>query len=187
MSNKATRLSDCPAARLAHCRGEAVPPAGDVEVLSYLYRHPTGEPWPRTYKVRQYDMTDWVETELVDRAHVTRLQAEVSALQHRLNIADQRVCDLQSELTKALFWLGHAKPLLQAGGFNLAADDIGNHLAHHSAPAAKVCSHIWVSADNRGAGAGEICQACSEHRPAAKLDASMIGIVHTPPMEYDEP
>lgn len=41
--------------------------------------------------------------------------------------------NLQSELTKALSWLGHAKPLLHSGGFNLAADDIGNFLASHSA------------------------------------------------------
>jgi hypothetical protein len=36
--------------------------------------------------------------ELVDRAHVTRLQAEVSALQQRLTIADQRVDDLLAEI-----------------------------------------------------------------------------------------
>jgi hypothetical protein len=32
---------------------------------------------------------------------VTRLNSEVSALQERLNIADQRVCDQHAELTKA--------------------------------------------------------------------------------------
>jgi hypothetical protein len=37
--------------------------------------------------------------ELVDRAHLTRLQAEVSALQQRLTSADQRVDNLQAELT----------------------------------------------------------------------------------------
>lgn len=35
------------------------------------------------------------------RAHVTRLQAENAALQQRLNEADQRNDDLQSELAKA--------------------------------------------------------------------------------------
>jgi Lar family restriction alleviation protein len=35
------------------------------------------------------------------RAHVTRLQAENAALQQRLNVADQRVDDLEAELTKA--------------------------------------------------------------------------------------
>ncbi|WP_282372254.1 hypothetical protein [Pseudomonas sp. PS02290] len=33
--------------------------------------------------------------------YVARLQAEVSALQQRLNIADQRVCDQHAKLTKA--------------------------------------------------------------------------------------
>jgi hypothetical protein len=36
--------------------------------------------------------------ELVDRAHLTRLQAEVSALQQRLTISDQRVDDLLAEI-----------------------------------------------------------------------------------------
>jgi len=35
--NQCKRLSDCPADRLAQCRGEAVPPAGDVEVFSMKY------------------------------------------------------------------------------------------------------------------------------------------------------
>lgn len=39
--------------------------------------------------------------ELIDRAHLTRLQAEVSALQHRLNTADQRVDNLESDMTEA--------------------------------------------------------------------------------------
>jgi len=37
-----------------------------------------------------------VGTELVDRAHVTRLQAERDALQLRLNAADQRIDELVS-------------------------------------------------------------------------------------------
>jgi DNA repair exonuclease SbcCD ATPase subunit len=131
-----------------------------------------------------------------------------SALQQRLNIADQRVCDLQIELTKArnLISTLEARLLHKDKGidFRDALISEASELAYkelpatwlsrastlcvrQSAPATKVCSHIWVSADNRGVGAGEICQACSEHRPAAKLDASMIDIVHTPPMEYDEP
>lgn len=87
---------------------------------------------------------------------VTRLQAENAALQQRLNTADQRVDELQSESFEALYnaaleerdaaqselataiaWLKHAKPLLHSGGFNLAASDIGNFLADQSAPAAK--------------------------------------------------
>lgn len=41
-----------------------------------------------------------IGTDLVDRAHITRLQAEVSALQQRLNIADQHVSDLEVEVAK---------------------------------------------------------------------------------------
>lgn len=37
--------------------------------------------------------------------------------------------EVEAELSKALFWLRHAKPLLYSGGFNLAADDIGNFLS----------------------------------------------------------
>ena len=38
-----------------------------------------------------------VGTELVDRAHVTRLQAERDALQQRLNAADQRIDELTAK------------------------------------------------------------------------------------------
>lgn len=38
--------------------------------------------------------------ELVAHAHVTRLKAEVSALQQRLNIADQQVSDLQAKVAR---------------------------------------------------------------------------------------
>ncbi len=41
-----------------------------------------------------------VGTELVDRAHVTRLTAERNALQQLLNAADQRVDELTAELAK---------------------------------------------------------------------------------------
>ncbi len=96
-------------AEIRELLADPVPPAGgEPEVLSYLYRHPSGEPWPRTYKDRQYGMTDWIETELVDRAHVTRLQAEVERLKE-VAIARKdeltKLCternDLQSELTSA--------------------------------------------------------------------------------------
>ncbi len=43
----------------------------------------------------------WVVMADVHEAVVTRLQAENAALQRRLNTADQRVDDLQSDLTKA--------------------------------------------------------------------------------------
>lgn len=234
MSNQANRLSDCPAERLAQCRGQVVPHAGgaaecaicaslgdqcvtceEAEFAAWADRHFAAADYRQT--TAGVFVQDWMRHSFsawqARSAHITRIQAEVSALQQRLNIADQRVCDLtaereglqaevkhldlkvseydyafdsqSSELTKAMALLVDAQDRYQHG--TLGWYDIQDFLSRQSAPAAKVCSHIWVSADNRGVGAGEICQACSEQRPAAKLDASMIGIVHTPPMEYDEP
>lgn len=281
MSNQATRLSNCPAERLAQCRGQSGNSVDQVQdEPSGMSRHlpencrqrlvaegksyaksncavcgqfsprwrecdavlaaapvpPANVPAIAKVTYSGYEPAnhlDWCApfslqglpdgTELVDRAHATRLQAEVSALQRRLNIADQRVCDLtaergglkdkidlleaqaqndseantairaerdhyQSELTKArnmVRWFYTHANVHQVG--TVMMDAARDFIAHQSAPAAKVSSHVWVCADNRGAGAGEICQAFSVPRPAAKLDASMIGIVDTPPMEYDEP
>lgn len=91
------------------------------------------------------------------RADAARVKAEVSALQQRLNIADQRVDDLQSEVTKArdmVRWFYTHANVHQVG--TAMMDAARDFIAHQPAP-------------------------------AAKLDASIIGIVHTPPMEYDEP
>jgi hypothetical protein len=44
----------------------------------------------------------WVVMADVHHAHVTRLQAEIAALQQRLTIADQRVDDLQSVVEQVL-------------------------------------------------------------------------------------
>lgn len=106
MSNQAKRLSDCPAERLAQCRGGLAPPVGgELEVLAWRvlgYNFNT--------EAFALDYARWAEDieqvrYLVDRAHATRLQAEVSALQQRLNIADQRVCDPQCELARIRpFW-----------------------------------------------------------------------------------
>lgn len=41
-----------------------------------------------------------VGTELVERVHVIRLQAERDALQLRLNAADQRIDDLLAEIAR---------------------------------------------------------------------------------------
>lgn len=168
--------SGCYAAMLA---AAPVPPAGDVEVrpIGYVSKSVIDELSAGNHvpacitsssksRTNQHPGPDFIrEIAIFDSSHVSRLTAEREALQQRLNIADQRVCDLttersglaaelshvreerdsyqrvgiqaQSELTKALSWLGHAKPLLHSGGFNLAADDIGNYLAHQSVPAAK--------------------------------------------------
>lgn len=76
-----------------------VPPAGgDVEVLGYIDRASTY--YPSLESVETYGQRRDVR-ELVDRAHVTRLQAEVE----RLKIMSENYCsllmDANSELTKA--------------------------------------------------------------------------------------
>lgn len=72
-----------------------VPPAdGKVEVLAFLdaqgdvMNSEIGAVFAAVYPGY---------TDLVDRAHVTRLQAENATLQQRLTIADQRVDDLETE------------------------------------------------------------------------------------------
>jgi hypothetical protein len=95
MSNQATRLSNCPAERLAHCRSELEPSAGGD--LKGLPQRKTGSPSLSNH--RSYN--DGFNT-ACDKwePHVTRLQAQVSALQQRLNIADQHVSDLEVEVAK---------------------------------------------------------------------------------------
>ncbi|MEX6663206.1 hypothetical protein [Pseudomonas sp. W2-17] len=105
MSNQAKRLSNCPAERLAHCRGEAVPPAGDVEVLRYKVNIHVGATTMQRQVVLAKDFDD----------HVTCLTAERDGLlanvkeltEHRDELKMQRDRwvrmhgNLQSELTKA--------------------------------------------------------------------------------------
>lgn len=114
--------------------------------------HAFGEPWEilawlvkdardGQFSAHRHDPTGWAHgyqiTELTDRAHVTRLQAKNAALQQRLNIADQRVDELQSELAKARELLSRAERVLYEKGIWGAAQEIESYLAHQSAPAAK--------------------------------------------------
>lgn len=86
MNKQVKRVSDCPAERLAQCRGEG---------------SPTG--------VKIYHVCDTGLAEGVALGRITvvlvadfdRVRAERDALQLLLNVADQRVCDLQKDLTKA--------------------------------------------------------------------------------------
>jgi hypothetical protein len=185
MRNQATRLSNCPAERLARCRGmadnavdqlqdepsgisqhlpencrqrlaaegksyaksncavcgqfsprwkecDAVLAAGmQPEVLAVVAQ--TDSIFPET----QVDHRDAIElapvgTELIDRAHFTRLQAEVSALQQRLNIADQRVCDLEKDKQRldaleSNFWdvRHHSAPLADTGDYEGGVEIVG--------------------------------------------------------------
>lgn len=95
------RLSDCPAQRLAECRGTTVtndspaefsncilgkipvPPAGgEVKVLVWHVRArikgALWQTWP--YEPKGFEVRDTEIRELVDRAHVIRLQADVERL-----------------------------------------------------------------------------------------------------------
>lgn len=70
--------------------------------------------------------------ELVAHAHVTRLQAKVSALQQRLNIAEQRVDDLEKDKQRidALetnFWdvRHHSTPLADTGDYTGGVEIVG--------------------------------------------------------------
>jgi hypothetical protein len=73
-----------------------VPPAGgDLEVLAWR-----AHGFNFSTEAIAHDYNKWAEEKqpvqyLVDRAHVTRLQAENAALQQRLNVADQRVDELE--------------------------------------------------------------------------------------------
>jgi hypothetical protein len=123
-----------------------VPPAdGEVEVLAVatlgsFSAEELGEidvePQMRTLeRIQQQVVTNEdVSLELVDRAHVTRLQAENAALQQRLTVADQRIDDLEADMAKARELLEDAQDRYQYG--TLGWYDISNFLAHQSAPAA---------------------------------------------------
>lgn len=85
MNKQVKRVSDCPLERLAHCRGEG---------------SPTGV---KTYHVCDTGLAEGValgRITVVLGADFDRVRAERDALQLLLNVADQRVCDLQTDLTK---------------------------------------------------------------------------------------
>lgn len=138
--------------------------------------HAFGEPWEilawlvkdardGQFSAHRHDPTGWGHgyqvTELTDRAHVTRLQAENAALQQRLNIADQRVDELQSESFEALYnaviderdaaqsELAKAGELLKELRWSIDCEmtaqlmaKVDGLLAHQSAPAAAPLDHV---------------------------------------------
>jgi hypothetical protein len=116
--NECKRLSDCPADRLAHCRGEAVPPAGDVEV----------QRWEPENTIVGYNMKPVFDGSFVLHDHysrdVTRLTAERDGLENALDACDgdrHRLLDkntyLQSELTKARELMAEASAWIKANTF----------------------------------------------------------------------
>jgi hypothetical protein len=82
--NQCKRLSDCPADRLAQCRGDCAP-AGDGVDFGVD---------GRSVRVSQEAYSIFLAREQMGKDRV-------AAMQQRLNIADQRVCDLQSELAES--------------------------------------------------------------------------------------
>lgn len=77
-----------------------VPPGMEVEVLAWYLPDEDVKPAATV----RWDVAKFVPeaTELVDRAHITRLQAENAALQQRLTIADQRIDDLERARAQSL-------------------------------------------------------------------------------------
>ncbi|UZJ58250.1 hypothetical protein OKW98_16740 [Pseudomonas sp. KU26590] len=156
MSNQSKRLSNCAAERLAVCR-EDVAPAGDGVDFGIDCR---------SVRVSQEAYSIFIAREQMGKDRV-------AALQQRLNIADQKINDLE-----------HARgQRLEVNPISLRALLIAVTGAPHEIREIQACLGI---PDN------PIDQLLREYNdwvyaPAAKLDSSMTGIVHTPPVEYDEP
>lgn len=197
MSNQAKRLSDCPAERLAHCRGEAVPPAGDAEVQDsakmefdkLAHAHVlaicrgAAAACTEQHSYMQGAKTDsknwlphkWVidairnliginqSTCLTLRDDTTRLQAEVSALQQRLNIADQRVCDL-TWLAKSAYMEGS-----ELGWVTRHTDANNEKRVTPWAPPREVMEREWLTSEGRAA--------LNTTAPAAKVDCGNCAFV----------
>jgi hypothetical protein len=83
-SVQAKRVSDCPAERLAQCRGGDLAPAGDGVDFGID---------GRSVRVSQEAYAIFLAREQMGKDRV-------AALQQRLNIADQRIDDLQVQLAK---------------------------------------------------------------------------------------
>lgn len=110
-----------------------VPPAvGEVEILAVVDE--TDGVFPETL-VTHRDAIDAapVGTELIDRIHVTRLQAENAALQQRLNDADQRIDDLEQDKARldsieANYWdvRHHSTPIADTGDHSTSIEIVGH-------------------------------------------------------------
>jgi hypothetical protein len=115
-----------------------LPPAGgEVEVLGWRMDEASGdlngcyreEPvWQYLGKPEAYKVT-----KLTDYSHVTRLQAENAALQQRLNVADQRIDELEKDKRRldsleSNFWdvRHHSTPLADTGDSTTSVEIIGH-------------------------------------------------------------
>jgi hypothetical protein len=112
----------------------SVPPAGDVEVIAEVVnKYGDPEAFAERDLLRRTEVDKLkIGTELVDREHVTRVQAENAALQQRLNVADQCVDDLESDIAAARELLKHGSSPTPAH-----CEAVLDFLAGQSAPAAK--------------------------------------------------
>jgi hypothetical protein len=100
--------------RMIEARVTGMPQAAaSPEVLAVVAQ--TDGIFPETEVVHR-DAIDTVPagTELIDFAHFTRLQAEVSALQQRLNVADQRNDELTTDRSPKDYAIEHAEYLAAA-------------------------------------------------------------------------
>jgi hypothetical protein len=110
------------------CDEPAPPAGGEVEVLGHMIDDGTAKSY---HKAFPHWAAGYELTELVDRAHLTRLQAENAALQQRLTISDQRVDDLESDIAAARELLKHGSSPTPAH-----CESVLDFLAGQSAPAA---------------------------------------------------
>jgi hypothetical protein len=114
--NQCKRVSDCPADRLAQCRGEDLRPAGDGVDFGID---------GRSVRVSQEAYSIFLAREQMGKDRV-------AALQQRLNIADQRVNDLEKDKQRldALennFWdvRHHSAPLADTGDYTGGVEIVG--------------------------------------------------------------
>ncbi|MCF7545315.1 hypothetical protein [Pseudomonas petrae] len=150
MSNQPRRLSSCPAERLAQCRGDALATSPVPEIIGRVMGAGY-DSLNRTVMLEigngDFPFSRKIETgtELVDFAHYTRLQTEVSALQQRLNTADQRASDL-TWLAKAAYMEGWGM-----GWITRHTDANNEKRVTPWAPPREVMEREWLTSEGRAA------------------------------------
>ena len=148
-----------------------VPPAGgEVEVLGWLFDSGPVQTITDRWDVAKH--VPYSATELVDRVHVTRLQADLADARSYIEFVDAESAFfkkerdlLQSELTKARELLSTCNSGFKDFISDPVIRDIDSFLAHQSAPAA-----CWTPASYECPGDGVgTCKKCP-NAPAAKGD-----------------
>jgi hypothetical protein len=130
----------------------SVPPTGgEVEIEAYMWQHDeTGrigfvEEQQIEWGFEKNNPRLQVICPLVRLSHVTRLQAEIAALQQRLNVADQLVDELEAELAKTRELLTTGRSVVRGSEYKVNGGiawlyGVENFLAHQSAPAVQALS-----------------------------------------------